>query len=97
MANALITRRAPWMAPVCPPGGCSRAPRRSWRHLVAGFAAGALSVATLAYAAATQWPPAAHRASVAAAGEEAWARELPREWRWTPPSVSVEHMYRSRR
>jgi hypothetical protein len=105
MANALITRPGPWMAvPGCPSGTCRPASRRSWRNLLAGFATGGLAVGTLAYAAAAWGPLALPGASAAAAPEAgpaspeaSFARELPREWRWTPPSVSVEHMYRHRR
>jgi len=88
-AESLADEPRPWTALV--------STARSWRPVLAGALAGALLTLLL--------PPAidAVRDRVRAASQDedatrtakVWpTRELPREWRWSPPGVRVDHMFR---
>jgi hypothetical protein len=86
-----------WRSSECPGGTCVRHKRLVAREAVAGFAAGALLtgvLAAVAWAAAVlplSAPPASDRLEPAA--QKTYSTELPREWRWSPRGVNVEHMY----
>jgi hypothetical protein len=88
----------------CPSGLCRRPSIRTPRQqLLIAFVAGLVAASTVsAFAApilggawAPSWSESAGAATRGAAADDAFpARELPREWRWSPPSVDVEPMFR---
>jgi hypothetical protein len=95
--KVMLSQTGYWTTAVCPTGACVRPARRAWRALAAGFAAGAVVAAAVAYA-APALPPLPLRSVRPTALEQSFpVRELPREWRWAPQSVSVEHMFRGER
>lgn len=82
-----------WM--VSPPIAAPQLPRSLWSFVALAALMGAL-LGSLLTLAADGWIRPALAASIAVAPE--WPdRPLPREWRWSPPAVKYEQMFRMRR
>jgi hypothetical protein len=78
----------------------------AWRAGVAGALAGALLTAVALAGrplgqelarVASSFGSAATRQEAASPPEQWRRRPLPREWRWSPPRVDVDHMFRKPR
>lgn len=74
---------------------------RSWRVALGGALLGALLASVLAPALHTAGTVLSAAVRVEGAGPAVvreWpARPLEREWRWSPPGVKVDHMFRKSR
>lgn len=103
---AMLSQSLPIGRLGCPAGVCREqaqaGARKSWKAVLAGFAAGALvmsAVAVLASgsAARTAPQPSAEQEAAAAFVRAQTPRELPPEWRWKIKAVDVDRMFRKMR
>jgi hypothetical protein len=88
--ESVVDEPRPWTALVT-------SAARSWRPALAGALAGALFAVLVppAIDAARELFHAASQDEAATRTALVWpTRELPREWRWSPPGVRVDHMFR---